>query len=274
MQFTKMHGIRNDFIILNGIQHPVNEDALPALAQAMCDRRFGVGADGIVQVLPSESADLRMRMYNPDGSEAEMCGNGIRCFARYAVDTGLFHGDEMRVETAAGIKYIRFVGPNVQVNMGAPILDRADIPCTLPGDGPVISQELPLGNSSLAITCVSMGNPHAVILVDDVTLVNLETIGPAVETHPVFPRKTNVHVVQVIGPNEIRMRTWERGAGITLACGTGACASAVACHLNGRCDRSVLAHLPGGDLQLDWSVDGPVLMTGPAVTVFQGDWPD
>ncbi len=274
MHFAKMHGIGNDFIILDAIQHPLDGKHLPTLAQRMCDRRFGIGADGIVEVLPSESADLRMRMFNPDGSEAEMCGNGIRCFARYAVDTGLFHGDVMRVETAAGMKIIHFAGDDVQVNMGDPILEREEIPCTLPGTGPVIHETLPMGSSSLVVTCVSMGNPHAVILVDDVAAVNLEAIGPAVETHPDFPRKTNVHVVQVISRNEIRMRTWERGAGITLACGTGACASAVACHLNAMTDRSVLAHLPGGDLRLVWSAEGPVLMTGPAVTVFTGEWPD
>ena len=201
-----------------------------------------------------------------------MCGNGIRCFARYAVDTGLFHGDVMRVETAAGMKIIHFAGDDVQVNMGDPILEREEIPCTLPGTGPVIPESLPLGSSSLVVTCVSMGNPHAVQIVADVNSAPVLTEGAFLETHPMFPKRVNVGFMQVNNRHDVHVRVFERGAGETLACGTGICACLVAGIRRGELDSPVLVHARGGELTIAWRGKGEsVLMTGPAITVFTGE---
>ncbi len=278
MRFTKMHGLGNDYVYVSTFDQPVPAD--PArLAVAVSDRHFGIGGDGLILIMPSERADARMRMFNADGSEGEMCGNGVRCVARYLHDHDLARKDRVTIETGRGILTLDLdvvAGKvrGVRVDMGAPILKSREIPTTLPGDPPV-NAPLRVGDREFAVTAVSMGNPHAVIYVDDVAEFPLEELGPAIENHPAFPRRVNVHVVEVYDPGEVRMRTWERGSGITLACGTGACAVCVAGVLTGRSGRKIQAHLPGGDLELEWrDDDAPVFMTGPATEVFSGEWPD
>jgi diaminopimelate epimerase len=276
MRFTKMHGLGNDYVYVETFSQPAPRD--PAgLAVAVSDRHFGVGSDGLILITPSERADARMRMFNADGSEGEMCGNGVRCVAKYLYDHGLVRKDRVTVETERGILTLDLEAEagsvrRVRVDMGAPILQAAKIPTTLPGDPPVDVTITVDGRTFLA-TAVSMGNPHAVIFVADEQAFPLETLGPLMEHHASFPRRVNVHVVQLISRGEVRMRTWERGSGITLACGTGACAVCVAGVLTGRTDRRVLAHLPGGDLELEWpAADSSVFMTGPATEVFSGVW--
>jgi diaminopimelate epimerase len=228
-------------------------------------------------ILPSERADARMRMFNADGSEGEMCGNGVRCVAKYIHDHGIAPRNRVTVETGRGVLTLNLEieggkARRVRVDMQAPILQSAAIPTTLPGDPP-LDAPLTVEGRTLAVTAVSMGNPHAVVFVDDVAQFPVERIGAAIEHHPAFPKRVNVHFVEVIGPNEVRMRTWERGSGITLACGTGACAVCVAGVLTGRTERQILAHLPGGDLELEWPGDDQsVFMTGPATEVFSGEW--
>lgn len=271
-----MHGAGNDFVFVDCLQGmgPLDGADLSKLSQRLCDRHFGIGADGLVLVLPSETADYRMRILNSDGSEAEMCGNATRCFGKYLFDRKLT-GDSVSIETLSGLKQIEIQSEggkavSATVNMGAPGLDAADIPIT-GFTGQVVLQPLDVDGQRLEITCVSMGIPHCVIFVHSAADVPLEEIGPKVETHPAFPRKTNVDFAQVISPEEVIMRVWERGAGITLACGTGACATVVAGALAGRTGRRATVHLPGGDLHIDWSeVDGNVYMTGPATEVFTG----
>ena len=278
MKFTKMHGIGNDYVYLNTFEQEA--PANPAkLAIAMSDRHFGVGSDGLILIGPSERADARMRMFNADGSEAEMCGNGVRCVAKYIHDHGIARKERVTVETGRGVLTLDLetaggkVG-RVRVDMGPPILRSGEIPTTLPGDPP-IDVPLTVEGHTLAVTAVSMGNPHAVAYVDDVARVPLEALGTVLEHHPSFPKRVNAHFVQVIGPGEVRMRTWERGSGITLACGTGACAVCVAGVLTGKTGGRIVAHLPGGDLELEWKGEGqPVFMTGPAVEVFSGEWND
>jgi diaminopimelate epimerase len=273
--FTKMHGLGNDYVYINGFETQVDDPA--ALARALSDRHFGIGGDGLVLVLPSESADVRMRMFNADGSEGMMCGNAIRCVAKLAHEQGLAQANPLRVETASGIKTIdKTLDGDVvlasSVDMGPPILTPAEIPVNLPGEK-VVAVSHEFDGLELEITCVSMGNPHAVVFVDDVAAVDLPAVGPLLETAPIFPDRINVHVAQVVGPGELTMRTWERGSGITLACGTGASAVCVAGVLTGRSQRKVLIHLPGGDLDIAWQEsDNHVIMTGPATNVFQGVW--
>jgi diaminopimelate epimerase len=224
-------------------------------------------------------ADVQMRMFNADGSEGEMCGNGVRCVAKYLYDHGLARKDRLKVETGRGVLTLDLEVSSgkvqrVCVDMGSPILRASDIPTLLEGRPP-LDAPVSLMDTRLEVTAVSMGNPHAVIYLNDISSFPLETIGPALEHHPVFPRRVNVHIVQVIGPEEVRMRTWERGSGLTLACGTGACAVCVAGVLSGRTARRIVAHLPGGDLELRWQGEGrSVFMTGPATEVFSGDWPE
>lgn len=292
LPFTKMHGLGNDYVYVNGFQHAVADPA--ALARRISDRHFGVGSDGLILVLPPEpavQADVRMRMFNADGSEAEMCGNGIRCVCKFAHDRALCRANPMRIQTGRGVLTLPYrLGSDgkvdlVTVDMGAPILRPRDVPVNLSGDRAV---DVPLPHlSSLPDTwrvaaqidphmsCVSMGNPHAVIFCRNVAAVLLETVGPLLETHPIFPRRINVHFAQVTSRREITMRTWERGSGITLACGTGACAVTVAAVLTNRADRHVLVHLPGGDLRIRYdAATDHVHMTGPATEVFSGSWPD
>jgi diaminopimelate epimerase len=276
MKFTKMHGIGNDYVYVNVFDQKLPTD-VTRLAIAISDRHFGVGSDGLILIGPSERADARMRMFNADGSESEMCGNGVRCVAKYVFDHGIARKDRVKIETGRGILTLDLeidAGKvrRVCVDMGAPILQGSDIPTRLPGDPPV-HVPLELQGMRLEVTAVSMGNPHAVVYVDDAECFPVETIGAVLERHPDFPRRVNAHFVTVLGPGEVRMRTWERGSGITLACGTGACAVCVAGVLTGRTGPTILAHLPGGDLELRWAVpDGSVFMTGPATEVFSGEW--
>lgn len=276
MRFTKMQGAGNDYVYVNGFEQALADPA--AVAKAVSDRHFGVGSDGLILILPSQAADVRMRMFNADGSEGRMCGNGIRCVAKYAYDHGLSRANPMRVETAAGVKTIdlRLTGGKVSaatVDMGEPILRPADIPVNLPGER-AVNVPIQAGGNLYAMTCVSMGNPHAIIYVEDVAAVDLERVGPQIERHELFPQRVNVHFVRAQSAAEVAMRTWERGSGITLACGTGASAVCVAGVLTGQSGRSILAHLPGGDLELEWrESNNHVYMTGPAAEVFTGDWP-
>ncbi len=251
MKFTKMHGIGNDYVYVSTFDQKPPADP-SALAVKVSDRHFGIGSDGLILIGPTERADARMRMFNADGSESEMCGNGIRCVAKYVYDHGIARKSRVRIETGRGILTLDIEvedekARRVKVDMGAPILQGSDIPTTLPGDPPI---EVPVtvNGYSVRVTAVSMGNPHAVVFVDDVVGYPVEAVGAALERHPSFPRRVNAHFVQVLDRGEVRMRTWERGSGITLACGTGACAVCVAGVLTGKADRKILAHLPGGDL--------------------------
>ena len=278
MQFTKMQGAGNDYVYVDCIRARPPRDPV-ALSKAISDRHFGVGADGLILICPSERADARMRMFNADGSESEMCGNGIRCVAKFVYDHGLAKKSTLTIETGRGVLTleVEVSGGKVQrvrVDMGEPILKAEHIPTMLPGDPP-LDFPLVVGGQSLKVTCVSMGNPHCVSFVDEITDALVLGIGPQVERHPVFPRRINAEFVRVNCRDDVTMRVWERGSGETLACGTGACAVAVAGVLTGRTQRRIVAHLPGGDLQLHWSEsDNHVYMTGPAVEVFQGEWPE
>jgi diaminopimelate epimerase len=272
-----MHGIGNDYVYVDCFDQDVADPA--ELARAVSDRNFAVGSDGLILILPSDTADVRMRMFNADGSEGEMCGNGIRCVAKYAFDHGRSAANPMRIETAAGVKTIELTLADdgavaaATVDMGEPILVPADIPVALDGEQ-VVNASIVVAGQTFEMTCVSMGNPHAVIYVDDAEAVELDKIGPVLENHELFPQRINVHFVEVHSDGEATMRTWERGSGITLACGTGASAVCVAGVLTGRTGRELLAHLPGGDLTLEWrDSDNHVMMTGPATEVFSGEWP-
>jgi diaminopimelate epimerase len=281
MRFTKMHGIGNDYVYVNCFEERLPAD-LSALSVRISDRHFGVGSDGLILIGPSERADARMRMFNADGSESEMCGNGLRCVAKYVHDHGIARKPHLAIETGRGVLTVDLEVKNdkvsrATVNMGEPILEAAKIPTTLPGDPPV-NARLEVDGESFQATCVSMGNPHTVVYVPDSYFKTgkgdpVERYGPQIETHPAFPRRVNVHFVKAHSPGEVTMRTWERGSGVTLACGTGACAVCVAGVLTGRSGRKVLAHLPGGDLELEWSeADHHVYMTGPATEVYSGVW--
>jgi diaminopimelate epimerase len=287
MHFVKMHGLGNDYVYLDCFRQSVPADPA-ALSRAMSDRHFGIGSDGLILICPSDRADARMRMFNADGSEAEMCGNGVRCVAKFVYDHGLARKPVLQVETGRGVLRLELEVAGgkvrqVRVDMGEPILDAEKIPTTLPGPRVLDCPDFPVppgpwaGQCGLEprLSCVSMGNPHAVLYCRDVARVPLESVGPILEKTPIFPRRTNVHFVQVHAPSEATVRTWERGSGATLACGTGACAVAVAGVLTGRTQRRLTAHLPGGDLHLEWSAaDNHVYMTGPAVEVFGGEWPE
>jgi diaminopimelate epimerase len=279
MRFTKMHGIGNDYIYVNCFELPFPKD--PAdLARKISDRHFGVGADGLILICPSDNgADVRMRMYNADGSEAEMCGNGIRCLAKYAYDHGIKQAEKLRIQTGRGTLALDLevhqgkVG-RVRVNMGEPILAGAKIPTRLAGNPP-LDAPLSIDGRTLQVTCVSMGNPHCVTYVERATDELVLGLGPKVENSPLFPARTNVEFIEIVSPREVRQRTWERGSGETLACGTGASAVCVAGVLTGRTERRLINHLRGGDLELEWNeVDNCVYMTGPATEIFSGDWPD
>lgn len=275
MKFTKMQGAGNDYVYVNCYEENVENPA--ELAQRVSNRNFGIGSDGLILIMPSTVADVRMRMFNSDGSESEMCGNGIRCVAKYAYDHGLVAKKEITAETGAGILTLQLFAnaankvERVRVNMGEPRLLRAEIPMLGDAASRVVDEPLNILHSTFRITCVSMGNPHCVIFVDDVEDFPVEKYGPLIENHEMFPRRTNVEFVQVISRTEVRQRTWERGAGETLACGTGASAVTVACVLNGLTERRIVNHLSGGDLEMEWPENGPVFMTGPAVQVFTGE---
>lgn len=282
LPFTKLHGAGNDFVLFDGIRDDLPTD-LASLARAIADRHFGVGFDQMLVVRPSKAADFRMDIYNADGSQVEMCANGIRAFYKYLRDEGHTRADEIGVETLSGVVRPRWAGPGrVTVNMGLPILIPEKIPTTLAtGAGPVLDVPLDLpadlwrkGPRELRVSSISMGNPHCVIEVDDVDAVPLEQVGPALEHHVAFPNRVNVEFIQILSRDRIKQRTWERGTGETLACGSGACAVAVASMLRGRVDRSVVVELRGGVLEIEWAdKNSPVFMTGPAATVFTGEWP-
>jgi diaminopimelate epimerase len=249
------------------------------LSRKISDRHFGVGSDGLILICPSDKADARMRMFNADGSEAEMCGNGVRCVAKFIYEQGLVRKPTLTVETGRGILPLELeiqggTVRQVRVDMGEPILEATRIPTMLTGDPPV-NAPLAVGDTILTVTCVSMGNPHCISFVDALTDAIVRGLGPKVEKHPAFPRLVNAEFVRVNNPDDVTLRVWERGSGETLACGTGACAVAVAGVLSGRTQRRIIAHLPGGDLRLHWSeTDNHVYMTGPAVEVFSGEWPE
>lgn len=273
LRFTKLHGAGNDYVYVDCFQQSIADPA--ALARTISDRHFGVGSDGLILLLPSEKADCRMRMFNADGSEGQMCGNGIRCLAKFAYELGRARKNPMTIETGRGILTLQLQIDNglvrgATVDMLEPILNPPQIPVILPGER-IVDYPLTVEGSSITVTAVSMGSPHVTWFVEDVSSIDLPRIGPVVEHLPIFPQRINFHVAQIISPTEIRMRSWERGSGITLACGTGACAVLVAAVLTGRASRKALIHLPGGDLQIDWT-NNHVFMTGPAEEVFHGDW--
>lgn len=276
ISFTKYHGLGNDFILIDNraSSSPV---LTPAQAVELCDRHFGIGADGVIFALPGGTGtDYTMRIFNSDGSEPEMCGNGIRCLAKFLAQLEGIEGEkEYRIDTGAGVimPQLRSDG-QVTVDMGEPRLLAEEIPTTLcrPGEK-VIQESLEVAGQNWEVTCVSMGNPHCVTFVEDVAAINLEKIGPVFENHGVFPKRTNTEFIQVLTRDSVKMRVWERGAGVTLACGTGACASLVAAVLTGRCDRQATVELPGGCLQIEWrTANNRIYMTGPAIQVFSGSF--
>lgn len=275
MKFTKMHGLGNDYVYVNCLK----EDVLhpEEISKFVSDRHFGVGSDGLILIKPSKAADFEMAMYNADGSRAEMCGNGIRCVAKYVYDYGLTDQEKITVETLGGIKELQLSVCNgkvsqVKVNMGSPCLLAAQIP-VIADTEQAINEPLEVQGKTYAMTAVSMGNPHCVVFLDhDVRELDLETIGPAFENHPRFPKRINTEFVNIVDDHTLRMRVWERGSGETLACGTGACAVAVAAILNKKTSSEVTVKLLGGDLNIAWAGgETPVYMTGPAVTVFDGE---
>jgi diaminopimelate epimerase len=276
MRFTKMHGAGNDYVYVDCVRQPPPRDPA-ALSKRISDRHFGVGSDGLILICPSERADARMRMFNADGSESEMCGNGIRCVAKFVHDHGIATKPRLTIETGRGVLTLDVETKQgkverVKVDMGEPILQASDIPTTLAGS-PSLAVPLTAGGRTFPVTCVSMGNPHCIAFVDEIDDEWVLKIGPQIERHPAFPRRVNAEFVRVNRSDDITMRVWERGSGETLACGTGACAVCVAGVLTRKTERRILAHLPGGDLELFWSPeDNHVYMTGPATEVFQGEW--
>jgi diaminopimelate epimerase len=295
LPFTKMHGLGNDYVYIDGFAHQVDDPA--ALARQVSDRHRGIGSDGLILVLPPDpgvDAQVRMRMFNADGSESEMCGNGVRCVCKFAIDRGLASANPLRVQTGRGVLSLMWIAgdddlvESVRVDMGPPILASARIPARLAGldpDAPVVGHrglanalratigEAEWGAIEPVATLVSMGNPHLVLWGPRVESIDLARIGPALEHHAAFPARINLHVVESKGPSHVRVRTWERGSGITQACGTGACAVAVAGVLEGRTQAAIRADLPGGSLALEWDGgESSVFMTGPATTVFEGMW--
>jgi diaminopimelate epimerase len=276
LRFTKMHGLGNDYVYVDGHDQDLDRFDLGKLSAIVSDRHFGVGSDGLILILPSEVADFRMRIFNPDESESNMCGNGMRCCAKYVYDHGLTDRTDLTFETLAGtIKPALTVEDgevsSVTVDMGEPRLARKDIPMTgEPADKPVIDEELEVDGQTVRITAVSMGNPHCVQFVDSVEGAPVKTLGPKIEHHDAFPERTNVEFIEIVDRKHVKMRVWERGAGETLACGTGASGTCVACALNDLTERSIEVELLGGTLEIEWRADNHVFMTGPAVEVFAG----
>lgn len=274
LAFTKMHGAGNDFVVLDGVRDELPD--IEPLAARLLDRHFGIGGDQLLVVRESRAADFRMEIYNPDGSQVEMCANGIRAFYKYLRDRGHTDADEIGVETLSGVVRPRWAGENrVTVDMGLPVLEPAKIPTTLAsGDGPVLDVPLEVDGVPLRVSAVSLGNPHAVIAVDDPDTAPVERLGPLIENHPLFPNRVNVEFIHAVDRSRIRQRTWERGTGETLACGSGACAVAVVSMLRGVVDRQVTVELRGGELRISWERDDAhVMMTGPAAEVFRGSFP-
>ncbi len=277
LQFTKMHGLGNDYVYISLFDQTVADG--PKLAKAVSDRNRGIGADGLILIEPADDADCRMVMFNADGSRAQMCGNGVRCVAKFVHDRGLSRNNPLRIHTDRGLLTLELTTGNdgkvehVRVDMGEPILEPKRIPVALGGER-AVNVTIPLEERMLEMTCVSMGNPHAVFFVPRLIDVPIKTWGPKIERHPLFPERINAHFVQVVKPDVVRMATWERGTGITQACGTGACAVCVAGVLSRRSERRITAHLPGGPLELEWDeASNHVFKTGPATEVFTGVWP-
>lgn len=275
MQFTKMHGCGNDYIYVDGAKEKIAAEDKPELVRKLSDRHFGIGSDGVIFINPSDEADFEMEMYNMDGSRGEMCGNGIRCVAKFVYDKGLTNKTNISVISCGKIKYLELTVnagkvSTVKVNMGTPILNASDIP-VISDKNEVIGERIEVEDKLYEMTCVSMGNPHAVIFVDDVANLPLSELGPHFENHIRFPKRINTEFIKVLDDETIEMRVWERGAGETLACGTGACAAVVACILNHLTKNSVTVKLLGGNLQIEWDrKDNLIYMTGPATTVFEG----
>ena len=274
IKFTKMHGLGNDYVYIDAINQKIENES--SLAKFVSNRHFGIGSDGLILICKSEVADFKMRMFNSDGSEAEMCGNGIRCVGKFVYDKGLTNKTTVKIETLAGIKTLILnikegKVETARVDMGEPILEAEKIP-VISTENPVKNLELEAENKKFKFTCVSMGNPHAITIVENTKEFDVEKYGKVLEVDKAFPKKANIEFVQIIDKENIKMRVWERGAGETLACGTGACATAVACNLNGLTDRKVNIELLGGTLNIEWNeTDNHVYMTGPAVTVFDGE---
>ncbi len=278
INFIKMHGLGNDFILIDCLSKPLGDSLfLSYLAKKLCDRNFGIGADGLILILPSSKAELKMRIFNSDGTEAQMCGNGIRCFDKYAYKNKLISKIKFTVETLAGIITPELIFKDkeisgVKVDMGIPKLKRREIPMEGEDTPTVVDETLKIDSKYIfKITCVSMGNPHCIIFVNDVQSIPVDEIGPKIENHPLFPEKSNVEFIQVLNKQEINFRVWERGDGETLACGTGACAALVASVLNKKSEHQAIIHLTGGDLDIEWIENGSVYMTGPAELVFRGE---
>ena len=281
MKFTKMHGCGNDYIYINGFTEKIPQEGKPELVRKISDRHFGIGGDGAIFINPSSEADFEMEMYNADGSRAEMCGNGIRCVAKYVYDYGLTDKTDISVISCGKIKYLQLFLKDgkvdtVKVNMGTPILTAEEIPVTpLPGkEGEqIVDEPITVQGKEYKMTCVSMGNPHAVVFMDDVTNLDIEKLGPHFENHERFPNRINTEFVKILDRQNVQMRVWERGTGETLACGTGCCATVVACILNGLTDNTVTVKLLGGEIEITWDQEANlVYMTGPAVTVFEGEY--
>nr|AIF26446.1 putative diaminopimelate epimerase [uncultured bacterium fosmid pJB23D10] len=283
IKFTKMHGCGNDYVYINGAEVKLDADKKPDIVRFLSDRHFGIGGDGVIFINPSDAADFEMEMWNADGTRAEMCGNGIRCVAKYVFDHSLTDSKEISIVSAGMIKYLVLTTEKsdktargeevvkVRVNMGNPILQPCEIPVDTDGDN-AIDVPITVQGKEYKMTCVSMGNPHAVIFMNGVADLNLEKIGPDFENHKLFPKRTNTEFVEIIDRANVNMRVWERGTGETLACGTGSCATAVACVLNGHTDEKVNVHLLGGTLEVEWDREANLIyMTGPATTVFEGE---
>lgn len=284
MKFTKMHGCGNDYIYVNGFSEHVPQEKKPEAVRFLSDRHFGVGGDGVIFINPSEEADFEMEMFNADGSRAQMCGNGIRCVAKYVYDKGLTDSEHITVVSAGSVKRLdlmverpegvpeaRGIVTRVRVNMGSPVLEPEKIPVVADGER-VVNEPIYVEEQEYRMTCVSMGNPHAVVFADDVANWNLEREGPLFENHVRFPERVNTEFVEVLDRQTVFMRVWERGTGETLACGTGCCATAVACVLNGLTDTKIAVKLLGGELQIEWDrEENTVYMTGPAAVVFEGE---
>jgi len=277
IHFTKMHGCGNDYIYINGFTEQIPQEQKPELVKKLSDRHFGIGGDGVIFINPSERADFEMEMYNADGSRAQMCGNGIRCVAKYVYDNHMTDSLHISIESCGVIKYLDLtLGEDnqvsvVKVNMGAPILEVAQIP-VLSDNEQVVDETIEVNGETYRMTCVSMGNPHAVVFVDDVAGLDLEKIGPFFEHHTRFPERTNTEFVKILDRGHVEMRVWERGTGETLACGTGSCATTVACVINGLTNEQVAVKLLGGELLCEWDRSANlVYMTGPAVSVFNGE---
>lgn len=276
MKFTKMHGCGNDYVYVNGFVEKLEQEKKPEIVRRLSDRHFGIGGDGVIFINPSEEADFEMEMYNADGSRSEMCGNGIRCVGKYVYDKGLTDKTQVSVISAGKIKYLTLHTENgkvktVRVNMGEPEFVAANVP-VISQNEQVIDEEIEVNGQTYKMTCVSMGNPHAVVFIDDTESLAIEQIGPHFENHERFPRRTNTEFVQVIDRNYVKMRVWERGTGETLACGTGCCATAAACVLNGLTENEITVEVLGGKIQIEWNrEENLIYMTGPAETIFDGE---